>query len=130
MALVGTFLYLAVYRLYPYDIAIEEVTTLLPAMLLFSLYYNALCFLLERLISHLFGLIIPVLLYLIVMLQSEVILDTTHRFTPMDIIQIVIPDIMIMELGYGFLFGATMVFSIALLWLVIGLLFVRKQDAI
>lgn len=130
VGMVGTMMYLAVYQLYPYDIAVVAVVELVVSVLVFILYYNALCFLLERIIKHLFGLIIPVIFYLVVLLQTDVLLDTDKVYEPLDLIQIIVPDIAITDTGYGFLFGSIMVLSVGVLWTIIALLFVQKQDAI
>jgi hypothetical protein len=130
VSFVGTMLYLAVYRLYPYQVTVEEAMTLILSVQLFQFYYNSLCFWLDRVIQHLFGFVIPLLLYLIVLLQTEVLLASDSPFLAVNIIQVIIPDIAILESGYGFLFGAVMIVSVAFIWLVFGIWFVQKQDAI
>lgn len=130
IALGCSLLYMGVYMLYPYDVAITTWLQLIGSMVVFVVYYNSLCFLFERMITHLFGLLIPLLLFLMMMIQSDVNIHSNRLDTSFDWIQLFAPDIGITTDGFGFLFGVVMVMSLALFEVIIGLWFVQKQDAI
>lgn len=119
-----------VMLLYPYSIKFDMVITSILSMVLFILFYNSLCLLLERLIDHVIGLFLPLILYLVSMLIGNGQYPETIDIDGNQVIQFIAPDMLLKQNVFTFLYGELTIVILIILLLQTTYWTVSKQDAI
>lgn len=118
-------LFAAGWWLLPYPVDVTLWLRMALFLGLFTLYYNAMAFWLERLVRHPVGLFVPLLGYVLSLLFQDATVTPDVPLDASALPQLLWPDLL---WDHAFRFGAGMVFAIGLIWLQCTWRLIQRQD--